>query len=298
MIIAVKESKVEKVNPSLFNICFVSKKGPTIDGATNMDILLPTDDLYIGRKEGTVGKKKFEKKYSKYLHKKNTYVEWAIYSIGRALASKPGNICFVCTDEEYELGYLRILGETIAEMFGVDFETGYKEAKELIDNELEVYTKKERKAFEMDDDDEDMSDKKAKMKKYVTKEISKSLRGSMSVEGSELMEEMSTRFAIDQLALKLAGDGVLTMNKSGDGVKSVDVEKFDGKSKDIVEIIMQPKEDEDFGPVVKAILKGYGVKYKYEDLKDLGKEKLIQLVGELYIKLGEYRSGSRVIDND
>ena len=59
MIIATKESKLDKVNKSIFKIISVSSSEDTPKDAWNMDILLPPANLFLDRKNGKIGGKKF-----------------------------------------------------------------------------------------------------------------------------------------------------------------------------------------------------------------------------------------------
>ena len=154
MITVTKSSKLDKLDLSLFRVISVSTS--PIDGAWSMEALMPPAKLFLQLRNGEIGKKKFKKKYSKFLQKPNTSAENTIFTIMMGL--KNSNLVFTCTDEEWKLGYIQILVDTLCKMFGIEV-TDVKDVKSEIKSVLEYMdlSKKEKKLLK--EDDEDLSEK-------------------------------------------------------------------------------------------------------------------------------------------
>ena len=120
MIICVKQPKLDKVNDTFFRIIAVSNDADFGEsGVFNMTELLPPADMFMSYNSGELSKKKFLKKYAKYLAEKNTNVEYSIFSI--AMAIKEGaNICLTASEKEYRIGYIKVLADYISNLLGID----------------------------------------------------------------------------------------------------------------------------------------------------------------------------------
>ena len=111
IIIAVKEDRLEKISPNLFSICHVTKEKPE-DEYPNLDLLVPTSDLYTDLAEGKIKKKKFEKKYRKFLDD-SLAAQYQLYGIANIFDSHHYNLCLTCSNEEYKMGYIKVLAEPL-----------------------------------------------------------------------------------------------------------------------------------------------------------------------------------------
>lgn len=265
---------------------------PVTYGDNNDDLsalLRPQADLINDLKDGKINEKKFAKKYKKFLTRTNTLQEWAMYCIAKSLKQKT-SVAIVCSDDEWKLGYLKILAEVLYDTYGVTAEKGTKEVSEALEEELSSYEKKERKAFKaFINGDTEATEKQLKVGKSVYKSVKKAMASSFEGNGEEAFEDIESRFAIEQLALELITSGAVTVNKDNE-VKTVDIDKCSYKSKEIINILMAPTSDAvtDNGAVAKFVkkqLKNKNLKYKENKLKDLSKEDLIRLVISLYSAL-------------
>lgn len=291
MIVATKYSKLDKVNNAFFRVISVSAKETQPEGTWNMDILLPPADLFLSRKNGEIGKKKFEKKYKKFLSAKNTIVENTIFSIGNSLKKK-NSICFTCSDDEFDIGYLKILTEYISEVFGVEV-VSLKDANEHIKyafDSLEL-TKKEKKLVKMEDEKEieELSDKKKAFRDKLIRKIDKEVSSDLSYEGDTYLSELDKKYAVDQVALKIVSEGIAKLTKSGE-FKDIDASKL-GKSSPLVQAILTTYEsDKTLKGIIKEVVESHDLKVKEKKLKKLDKNSIIGLIGEIYTKLSIYRS--------
>lgn len=289
MIIAIKESKLDKVNPALFKILSVSTSEEIPDGSWNMDILLPYAKLLLDRKNDSIGKKKFIKKYKKYLDSENSTIENTIFSIGMSIRSK-NNLCFVCTDEEFKLGYLQALVEFICEKFGIE-PTDPKDMKDTINDvidELDL-SKKEKKLISGDVDDEELSNKKIDLRDKLIKRINKSIKSSMSYDGEEYFNSLDKKYAVDQVAMKLISQNVAKLTKNGE-FKDIDVANISKTGPLIQAILTTYESDKKLKKIIKDVCESHDLKVKEKTLKKLDKASIVGLIGEIYTKLTVFRS--------
>lgn len=298
MITAVKESKLDKINPALFRMISVSAntKKDTEFESFNMDILLPPAKLFIDRKNGDIGKKKFIKKYEKFLSQKNTTVENTIFSIGTAIRAK-NNICFFCSDDEYELGYIQALIDYICEVFGVEA-TDPKDVKDGIREAIETLgmSKKEKKLLK--GDTEELTEKEKLKRDNVVKKISKEVRNSFSYDGEEYLNKLDKKYAVDQVVLKLVSDGVVKLSSNGELKILSDGSELKKKSPIIQAILTTSESDDSLKKVIKKTCASHDFKVKEKSLKKLEKNDLISLLGEIYTALSSYRSEFHDSDED
>ena len=291
MIICVKQPKLNKVNTSLFKIIAVTNDADFSDDAMfNMTELLPPADLFMSYNSGELSKKKFLKKYAKFLKTKDTNLEYSILTIGMALNQRH-NICFTANDKEYRIGYVKVLANYIGELFGVEV----KELNEVNDDikfELESYSKKERKILKKDDDE--LSKKERKFKFKLIKSISKSIDDGITEK--DTYNKMDRKFAIDQLAMVLIKNEVVKPDKKTNAFKDIDVSKLSGKSKDatypyIDALFIASEESKPVKKIVKSVFESHDIKFKKKTCKKMDATTFISLYGEIYGKLLILRSG-------
>lgn len=295
MIIALKNGKLDKVNKALFRIIYVSASEEIPADAWNMTSLLPPAKLLIERKNGNVGKKKFIKKYKKYLKTENSVVENTLFSIALSIASK-NSLVFSCSDDEFELGYIQALVEYICERFELDVDNP-KDMKEKVKDAMEDLglSKKEKKLITEDISDDELSNKKIDQRDKLIKRMNKALKSTMGYEGEEYMKELDKKYAIDQMALKVISNGIAKLNKNGE-FKDIDVSKL-GKTSPIIQAIMTTYEsDKKLKKVIKDVFESHDLKVKEKALKKLDKASIVGLLGELYTKLTIFRSEFTVED--
>lgn len=286
-----KNSKLDKVNPTLFKIISVSTSEEIPANAWDMNMLLPPAKLLIDRKNGEVGKKKFIKKYKKYLATENSSIENTLFTIAMALNAK-SSIVFTCSDEEFKLGYLEALVEYICEKFEIDADDP-KELKSRVKETMDDLdlSKKEKKLITDDIDDEELSNKKSDMREKIIKRMNKALKSTMGYEGEEYFKLLDKKYAVDQVALKLISQNVAKLNKSGE-FKDINVDNL-GKTGPLVQAILTTYEsDKKLRKVVKSVCESHDIKVKEKALKKLDKPSIVGLIGEIYTKLTIFRSES------
>ena len=288
MITAIKNSKLDKVNPTLFKIISVSAN-ETPAGAWNMDILLPPAKLLIDRKNGEVGKKKFIKKYKKYLATENSTIENTIFSIGMSIAAK-NSLVFTCTDDEYKLGYVEALVEFICEKFDLDIDDSSDIKSKLKDiyEELDI-SKKEKKLLNNDISDDELSNKKIDMRDKLIKRINKALKSTMGYEGEEYYKSLDKKYAVDQVALKLISQGTAKLTKTGE-FKDIDTTDLKKTTPIVQAIITTYESDKKLKKIIKSVCESHDLKVKEKSLKKLDKQSIVGLLGEIYTKLSVFRS--------
>lgn len=292
MIICVKRPKLDKVNTSLFKIIAVTNDADiSNDAVFNMTELLPPADLFMSYNSGELSKKKFLKKYEKFLKTKDTNIEYSILSIGMALNQRH-NICFTANDKEYRIGYVKVLAEYIGNLFGVEVRE-LNEVNDDIKFELDSYSKKERKILKKDD--EELSKKERKFKSKLVKSISKSIDDGISEK--ETYNKMDRKFAIDQLALVLINSGVVKVDKKTNSFKDIDIDKFTAKSSKeairpyIEALFIASDESKAVKKIVKSVFESHDIKFKKKSCKKMDATTFISLYGEIYGKLLILRSG-------
>lgn len=287
MIITAKDSKIEKINKDIFRVVRVSSSDDEVNGIPNMPMLMPPASLLLSRKKDEIGKKKFEKKYRKYLSTVDSDVEYTLFTIGMALRSK-NNICFICSDSEMKLGYLDILAKFISEVFGVESFT-LKEANKRLEEVIEILDldKKEKKLLKTSSDD--LSDKKASRKEKIIKRINKELFTSLSHDGETCLNSLDKKYAVDQTVLKLSSMGVIKISKTGEP-KDINVDNLEKRSPIVQAILTTAESSKPIRKIVKNIIESHDLKVKKSSLKDLDKASLIALICEIYTNLTIYRS--------
>lgn len=289
MIIVVKESRLEKVDPVLFNIISVSAKDGSVEDASfNMSALLPPADLLMAYNNGNIGKKKFAKKYIKFLSEENSTAENTIFTIAKSL-SKNNNLCITCTDDEYNIGYTKILAQYIADTFGFECYK-YGDAKESIESVYETLDlgKKDKKLIHSDESD--LSNKKIKKRAKLIKMINKELAGDMSQEGAEYYESLDKKYALDQVVCRLGVDEVISFNKKGE-LESINIDNLSKSGAIIAAINAVADSDKSLKKIIKRVAESHDVSIKPKKLKKLDKKSLVSLAVEMYSELVKYRSG-------
>ena len=206
-----------------------------------------------------------------------------------SLKSK-NNLCFTCTDEEFELGYLTALAEFVCKKFDTEL-TDFKDAKTIIKDTIDELdlSKKEKKLINGEFGEDELSNKKADLRDKLIKRINKSIKSSMGYDGEEYFNALDKKYAVDQVALKLISDGAAKLTKNGE-FKDINIENV-GKTSPIVQAILTTYEsDKSLKKIIKSVCESHNLKVKEKALKRLDKTSIIGLVGEIYTKLTVYRS--------
>ena len=286
MIICVKRPKLDKVNKALFRIIEVTNDADVSgDGVFNMTELLPPADLFMSYNSGELSKKKFLKKYEKFLKTKDTNLEYSILTIGMALNQRH-NICFTANDKEYRIGYIKMLANYIGELFGVEVKE-LNDVNEDIKFELDSYSKKERKILKKDD--EELSKKERKFKSKLIKSISKSIDDGITEK--ETYDKMDRKFAIDQLAMVLIKDGIVKPDKKTNAFKDIDVTNLTTIKPFVEALFIASEESKPVKKIVKSVFESHDIKFKKKSCKKMDNTTFISLYGEIYGKLLILRSG-------
>ena len=286
MIICVKQPKLDKVNKALFRIIAVTNDADiSTEGVFNMTELLPPADLFMSYNSGELSKKKFLKKYAKFLETKDTNLEYSILTIGMALKQRH-NICFTANDKEYRIGYVKVLAKYIGDLFGVEVKE-LNDVNDEIKYELDSYSKKERKILKKSN--EELSKSERKFKSKLIKSISKSIDDGITEK--DAYEKMDRKFAIDQLAMVLIKDGIVKADKKTNGFKDIDTSNLSTVKPFIEALFIASEESKPVKKIVKSVFESHDIKFKKKACKKMDNTTFISLYGEIYGKLLALRSG-------
>ena len=282
MITYCKKSKLDKVDTEFFTTVKISMEREE-EGELTLPYILPPSSILIPVKQGNMSKKKFNKKYKKYLSE-NKGAEFAIFNIAKSLKNKT-SLCFTCTDEEYKLGYIQTLVEYIAEVFGVEV-MPLKEANSVLNSELDSLDKKNRKLI-YKPDELIGSSKKIKNKNKIIKNIKKLIKSEFSEEGNDKFDLLDKKFAVEQIMWSSIDSGICSYKKNV--VSDVDETKIDKTRPYITAIFLTADNDKDYRDIIKSVLEDNSLKLKCKQLKKLTKTQIVTLCGEIVRKITEYR---------
>lgn len=285
MICSVKESKVDKINETFFRIISVSQE--QIGDYFNLSELLPDPELWLKYTSGELSKKKFLKKYEKYISQKDTNVEYSIFTIAMALKQK-ANICITANEKEYRSGYVKVLVKYISDKFGVEI-VDLEEANSTIKDELSSYDKKERKLLKKDE--EDLSKKQKKFRGKLIKGINKSLSDGLSDEGKEAYDKMDHKFALDQLAMVYIKEKVVDIDKKNNCFKNIKVDDSMNVKPLISGMIVASDASKPIKKIIKSVFESHDCKFSEKKMKKMDKTSLFAIFGEIYGKILILRSG-------
>lgn len=199
--IIVNQSKFDQFNENdgraLENtyMFIVSRKltSPQVEGseeaANNNDVVMslcPSQELLAQLESGEIGKKKFKKAYKKEL--KSHESRFFIYTIVRSIKEKHIIPIFVCSDDEWDLGYLKVFAGILNDQFGLETLKikDYLKAVKGLWKEVKNETKKEgkrRKLF------------REKLEDYAKD------NAAISFDGLKNYEKLEQEFAVDRVAL-------------------------------------------------------------------------------------------------
>jgi hypothetical protein len=153
-------------------------------GNDNFVSLFPTKEQIEAVVTGDISKKSFLKDYAKSL---NSYQnKFLLYTIARSFNEKKYMPIFVCTNEEFELGYMKVLKKFLKKEFGMKavdvkqylkaIKTVYKEVKKV---------------------------KKSKREKAMIKGMRDFVKDNcqINIKGLEKLEDADQKFAIDRVAM-------------------------------------------------------------------------------------------------
>lgn len=168
--------------------------------------LMPSEDLLSSFANKNINKKKFKKEYFKEI---KTYENmFMIYTIVRSIKEKSYLPVFVCSDDEFDTGYMKVFAEFLNKEFGlqaIKLKKYVKSIKEMWkDTKSLKKKKKRRKAF--------LQDLKSTAKKVV----------SISKEGLSTLDKLDKQYAIDRIAILInQSDDVMTDVPKKSIVKSI-----------------------------------------------------------------------------
>lgn len=283
MLVICKESNLDKIKPNLFRIVSISDSiVPAKDNdvvITPMPFLGPTSKLKNQFHSGDVSKSDLQKKYRKFL-KNSKLVETFVFNIGVSMEKPTRGICFICSDEEWEMGYIQIFAKHLNKTFGVKFikVSKLKDIYKEFNKEVKSLPKKKRKGKAA----------KKKLKSIVKNTLSKYME--FSSDGEETMDKLRRRFAVDHVMISALAEKFY----DGDGNKIKVIKDNLGKmkKKSFVKAIMtSADEDKKYKKIIKSVLDSHNVKFKEKKLEKLSKQQILYLCGDICSKLNEYRSG-------
>lgn len=285
MIALCKESKFKKLNKGLVVGVAVSQN--EIEDTTFYPDLLPPPSLMIAYNNGDIGKKKFKKKYAKFL-KKSELVEYAIYILMLGVKNQK-NICFVCNDDEWSIGYLDVLVNHISEQYDVNI-YATSEVKEAIANELNGLSKKERKLVKMTEAEaEELSEKAAKFRYKLLKKARKNICMD-AIDNIDYLSYLDKKYAIDKVMSAAQINNAFKYDKKGN-IVDIDEDKL-GKSSLYVEAVFTACEAyKPYKKIAKDVFESHSLKFKPKAMKKLSKVEIINLVAEISAQISTNRVG-------
>ena len=285
MITYCKKSKIDTVDTKFFTIVKVSMERED-EGEMSLPYILPPSSIFIPTKQGNMSKKKFNKKYKKYLSE-NKGAEFAIFNILKALKNKT-SLCFTCTDEEYKLGYIETLAEYILEVFGIE-SLPLKEANSILKSELDSLDKKNRKLIYKSDEEID-SPKKIKNRDKLIKNIKKLIKSEFSEDGNAQFDILDKKFAVEQIIWSSIDSGICSYKKNI--ISNVDETKIDKTRPYVTAILLTADNDKVYRSIIKSVLEENSLKLKAKQLKKLNKTQIVTLCGEIVRKISEWRENN------
>lgn len=281
MIAYAKKSRLSPVIKNVFRVVAISKDN--IDGAISIGSLYPSVDLIMKYNSGELKKKAFLKKYLKQISGKDTLQEKDIYFICKSLV-EGNSIMLTATDEEYNLGYLKVLTRYIAEKLEIDANE-YKALKENLSDAYDelALSKKEKKLINAEDE---LSDKKEKRRSKLLKQLRKTIKTEFD---STDWEEYSKKYAIDDIIYKLTANEVLTFSKNGD-ITNINVDNVGKKSKLIDAIETAFDSNKATRKTLKAVAESHDLKVKTKTFKKMETLELVNFIVECYTALLKMRA--------
>jgi len=185
----------------------LEETGDTLVGNEKLLTLRPSDELLKKYANNECSKSGFRKAYIEELStQENRFI---LYTIVRSFNEKKYLPVFVCSDEDWELGFMKILAKYFVKKFGmkaVDRKAYQKEIKSLW-KDAKRGNKKNKAA---------RKDFKRIIRSYIKDQV------QLSFEGLERLEKMEKEFSIYRM--------VILLNQSGDEAGEI-------KKKKIVEAI-------------------------------------------------------------
>lgn len=285
MLTYVKKSKLDKVS-KIFTIVKISMEKED-KNEVSLPYLIPPSEILIPVRQGSISKKKFNKKYLKYL-KNSKSAEFAIFNLLKAIKNK-SSLCFTCTDDEFNLGYVKTLLEYLNEEYDINFYS-YKEASELLKDELSSLDKKHRKLLKLSDDE--IPDNKKKLYNKITNNVKKLIKSSFSEEANEKFDALDKKFAVEQIIWTSIDKGICSYNKNT--IVNIDESKISKTKPYVMAIMLTANSDKFYKNIVKSVLSANSLKLKEKQLKKLSKVQIVSLCGEIVKKISEIRENEEL----
>jgi len=191
-----------------------------VSGDNNFTTLFPPQDQINAVVTGDASKKDFLKEYKASL--KTYQNEFLLYTIARSFNEKKYMPIFVCTDEEFELGYMQVFAKHMKKKFGMKTikVKQYLKAVKIVSKEI-----KGKKV------------KKSKRGKAMVKGLRDFVKDTcqINIKGLEKLEAADQKFAIDRIALLInQSEDVMEDVKKEAIVKSIDAFSKGKKGKKLV----------------------------------------------------------------
>lgn len=162
--------------------------GGILEGNEKLLTLRPSDELMGRFTSGDISKSKFRKLYFEELSSQEN--QFLLYTIVRSFQERKYLPVFICSDEDWETGFMKMLGKYMTKKFGMKPIDRKEYAKEI-------------KAAWKD------AKKGNKKKKAVRKEFKRSVRSiikdhvQLSIEGLEKLQDMEKKFSIHRIVILL-----------------------------------------------------------------------------------------------
>lgn len=289
MITLCKESKFKKLNKNL--VVGVAISSTEIENTSYYVDLLPPPSALIAYNNGDIGKKGLNKKYAKFLEK-SELAEYALYVVMLGVKNQR-NICFVCTDDEWDIGYLNTLADHIETKYGIEVHK-LSEYKARVSEELDSLEKKERKLVNMTDSEEidELKEKTQKFRAKLIKNIRKAIADEY-LENEEYISYLDRKYAIDKVMSAAHLNNVFKYGKNGN-ITEINEDAV-GKSSTYIEAIFASADAyKPYKKIIKSVFEAHSLKFKPKTLKKLTKSELINLVAEISTIISSNRVDGKV----
>lgn len=289
MVAYVPYSKLDKINKNIFTTMAISRgdefKETDIE---NFNMIAPPIDLYANYFNDSISKKKFLKKYKKFLKKikgSDSIYEQTFCAIGKILIKDKSNLCITCDDKEFKSGYLKVLAEFIVSIFGsvtIDANEAKVHSKEI----LVTLDKKDRKLLTKDASE--LSEKQLKKRSKFVKNLNKeNADDTPTGDMVDYYDHILNRFAIENLTILLVAADVVKIKSDFSGFENIDYTKVPATKHFAKAIFNVAKSSKKMKKIVKSIFDSHGIKFNKGVCAKMESNVIVPLFGEVYAAIAK-----------